>query len=66
MHQARAFVLSGPERGYFASLAASLLEQSAALSALLTAAAPERWPAVAGAAAKLGAWWWRAHAHVLV
>jgi hypothetical protein len=53
--QARAFVLAGPEHGYFGSLAASLLEQSAAMAELLTAPTPERWAPLAGAVAKLGA-----------
>ena len=52
--QARSFVLHGPEHGYFASLAASLLEQSLALSSLF-ATVPARWPAVATAVSKFGA-----------
>ena len=53
--QARSFVLLGPERGYFSSLAASLIEQTVALSASLISRLPERWSAVATAVAKLGA-----------
>jgi hypothetical protein len=48
-------VLLGPERGYFSSLAASLIEQTVALSASLISRLPERWSAVATAVAKLGA-----------
>jgi len=48
---ARAFILSGPEAHYFASLAASLMDQTAALSSLF-AAGP--WSAVASSVARLG------------
>jgi protein CLEC16A len=53
--QARNFVLSGPEHGYFASLAASLVEQTIALSEPFASALPGRWSAIATAVAKLGA-----------
>ena len=47
-------MLHGPEHGYFASLAVSLLEQSHALSSLFTTV-PARWAAVATAVSKFGA-----------